>query len=397
MHDLKRTVFVYAETDGDAILKHLEKTRESLDSISVIRGVDGLELTAVEWAKQNGVKVNRCRNFSYVRVRKDRDVFKELIKEIIAVKACYLVFKSMNKNVKELMTVAKKFGVSGSVYISDKKVWKEISPDSFIESKKRQEINYDSVASISGEYQIYNEMLIQLYYSSELSRLEKQKLVKMIPLLELYNNRDGNYALSKKYAGQIWLIEKDLVGKIGMAARFVNPKKFMIALEQAVPQTKSDERLQKMLKFMASLLIKYGIEYKPSDRLLGRVKKEKRLGGSHKELYKLASTIANEAYRKDQFKYREDIPPFNDKGLSVASELDDLNLDPDDFMSEADENYVSESATVETEFAILKFEAEDDSLEQEFEEEKDYQSFDNAYLVPVDVVREAIDQKRPPY
>ena len=394
MHDLKSNVFVYAETDGDVILKHLEKTK-NFDSISVIRGMDGFELKAVEWAKENGVKVNRCRAFVYQRVRSEKDVFKELIKEIIAVKLCYLVFNSMRKEVKELISVAKKFGVSGQIYISDKKEWHLISPDSFIESKKRQEINYDSVASISGEYQIYNEMLIQLYYSEELTRMEKHKLVKMIPLLELYNNRDGNYALSKKYAGQIWLIEKDLVGKLGMAARFVNPKKFLIALEQAVPQTKSDARLQKMLRYMASLLIKYGIEYQPSERLLGRVKKEKRIGGSHPELYKLASSIANNAYRKDQFKYREDIPAFNDKGLSVASELDDLNLSAEDFMDESEEDYVSESATVETDLAIMRFESEDDSLEHEFEEEKDYQSFDNAYLIPIDVVKEAINQKRP--
>src|SRR6056297_387732 len=130
------------------------------------------------------------------------------------------------------------------------------------------------------------------------SAREKTTLVHMIPLLELYNNRDGNYALSKKYSGQIWLIEKDLVGKLGMASRFINPKKFMIALEHAIPQTKSDDRLQKMLKFMASLLVKYEIEYKPSDRLLGRVKKEKRIGGSHQELYSLASTIANNAYQR---------------------------------------------------------------------------------------------------
>jgi len=397
MHDEKRNVFVYAEKDVDssAVFEQLETQKSQLETISVIRGVDGFEAKAVDWAKQNGVKVNRCRAFAYQRVRSQRDIFKELIKDMIAVKMCYLVFQSMRKEVKELMTVARKFGVTGQVYISDKKEWKELSPNSLIEAKKRQEINYDSVASISGEYQIYNEMLIQLYYSEELTRLEKHKLVKMLPLLELYNNRDGNYALSKKYAGEIWLIERDLVGKLGMASRFVNPKKFMIALEKAVPQTKSDARLQKMLRYMASLLIKYGIEYKPSERLLGRVKKEKGIGGSHPELYKLASTIANKAYRKDQFKYCEDIPAFNDRGLSTVSDMEDLNLDPADFMSETDEEYVSESATVETAFALLRFEPEDDSLVQDFEEATDYQSFDNAYLVPIDVVKEAINQKRP--
>ena len=398
MHDEKRNVFVYAENanDGDVILKHLDKTKDSLDSISVIRGVDGFEAKAVDWAKQNGVKVNRCRTFAYQRVRSEKDVFKELIKKMIAVKMCYLVFQTMRKEVKELMKIARKFGVTGEVYISDKKAWNTISPDFSLKAQeRRQEINYDSVASISGEYQIYNEMLIQLYYSEELTRLEKHKLVKMIPLMELYNNRDGNYALSKKYAGQIWLIEKDLVGNLGLASRFINPKKFMIALEHAVPVNKSDARLQKMLKFMASLLVKYGVEYKPSERLLGRVKKEKRIGGSHQELYKLASSIANNAYRKDQFKYCEDIPPFNDKGLSDFTDLDDLNLSADDFMDEVDEEYLSQSATVETEYAIMRFDPENDSLENEFEEEKDYQSFDNAYLVPIDVVKEAINQKRP--
>src|SRR6056297_1040954 len=227
------------------------------------------------------------------------------------------------------------------------------------------------------------------------SAREKTTLVHMIPLMELYNNRDGNYALSKKYSGQIWLIEKDLVGKLGLASRYVNPKKFIIALEHAVPQTNSDARLQKILRYMASLLIKYGVEYRPSERLLGRVKKEKRIGGSHQELYKLASSIANNAYRKDQFKYCDDIPAFNDKGLSDVRDLDDLNLDPADFMSETDEEYVSESATVETDFAIMRFHPEEDSLEQEFEMEKDYQSFENAYLIPIDVVKEAMSQKRP--
>jgi len=397
MHDLKRNVFVYAENDVDssAVFEQLETQKSQLETISVIRGVDGFEFKAVNWAKQNGVKVNRCRAFAYQRARSQRDIFKELIKEIITVKMCYLVFKSMSKNVKELMKVGKKFGVTGQVYISDKKEWKELSPNSLIEAKKRQEINYDSVASISGEYQIYNEMLIQLYYSEELTRLEKHKLVKMIPLLELYNNRDGNYALSKKYFGQIWLIEKDLVGKLGMAARFVNPKKFLISLEHAVPVNKSDARLQKMLKFMASLLVKYGVEYRPSERLLGRVKKEKRIGGSHPELYKLASSIANNAYRKDQFKYCEDIPAFNDRGLLDVRDLDDLNLSVDDFMDEADEEYLSQSATVETDFAIMRFDPENDSLENEFQMEKDYQSFENAYLIPIDVVKEAINQKRP--
>jgi len=391
-----KNLFVYSEECiGQKVLQYLEPLADGLESITVITGETEVELEVIQWAKENCIRISRSHTFIFNRVKNHRDNLREVIQNILSIKACLLFFRQFTSKVASLIKIAEKYGVDGQVIVENKTI--DLSSDSHRkEVSNRQQINYDVVASVSGEYQIYNEVLIQLYYSEKISPAERERLVSLIPFFELVNNRDGNYALSKKFAGQIWLIENELIGRLGNRSRFLNPSVFLIMLEKAIPKTSIDQKLKQALLYLVRLLIKYRIDYSPSVRLLGRIRKEKDNGIPHGILYNLSAKLANDAFKNGQFDHCEVIPAFTTKDLAETINPEDFELTPEEFSKASETVYSSDTGNAETDFAVIRFTStESNLLEEEYLSETGYQCFERAFIVPLTVVKEGIRQKRP--
>ena len=115
-----KNLFVYSEECiGQKVLQYLEPLADGLESITVITGETEVELEVIQWAKENCIRISRSHTFIFNRVKNHRDNLREVIQNILSIKACLLFFRQFTSKVASLIKIAEKYGLKTFTLVSD--------------------------------------------------------------------------------------------------------------------------------------------------------------------------------------------------------------------------------------------------------------------------------------